>query len=108
MEPPPTTVRYRLLIAPELGTGLGNAVHVGLDVLSADENAPLVFTGLPRRIAEIRDELHLVRTPDGSLFGKRTHTTAHDLQAVMRSPRLKRFAPELETGGEILGEGTAT
>ena len=55
------TVCYRLLVEPELGTGLGNTVFVGLELRDAD-HAELMFSGLERRIETIRGELDRVRT----------------------------------------------
>jgi hypothetical protein len=99
---PKTTVRYRLLAHPELGTGLGNTVYVGLDVLDADTMAPLVFEGLPRRIEEIRDALEGARVYDGSLFERSTHSTARYLRSAMA--RMDRFEPVLIAGAEILAD----
>jgi hypothetical protein len=100
LEPRRTTVRYRLFVYPELGRGLGNTVHVGVDVEDADQMAPLVFEGLPRRVEQIRDALAGVRAYDHFLFGRPTRTSARYLRSVMR--RLERLAPELVAGAEIL------
>jgi hypothetical protein len=97
----PTTVSYRLLARPELGTGLGNTVLIGLDVENADQMAPLVFEGLPARIEEIRRALENVGTFTGHLFGASTTATARELRSVMRTSRMKLFAPELLAGAEI-------
>jgi hypothetical protein len=97
----PTTVSYRLLARPELGTGLGNTVLVGLDVENADQMAPLIFEGLPNRIDEMRRALKSVRTFTGHLFGASTASTARELRSVMGSSRMKLFAPELIAGAEM-------
>jgi hypothetical protein len=100
-ERPPTTVLYRLLARPELGSGLGNTVLVGLDVENADQMAPLVFEGLPARIDEIRRALENVGTFSGHLFGSRSHSTARALRSVMNSAEMTLFTPELVAGAEI-------
>jgi hypothetical protein len=97
----PTTVSYRLLARPELGTGLGNTIHIGLDVENADQMAPLIFEGLPMRVEEVRRVLKSVKTFTGHLFGASTVSTARELRSVMGSSRTKLFAPELLAGAEI-------
>jgi hypothetical protein len=97
----PTTVSYRLLARPELGTGLGNTVLIGLDVENADQPAPLVFEGLPNRIEEMRRALDNVRTFTGHLFDASFYATARELRSVMGSSRMSLFTPELIAGAEI-------
>ncbi len=101
-ERPNTTVRYRVLVQPNLGTGTGNTVYVGLDVADADQLSPLIFDGLPKRIAEIRRVLDGVRACDGQLLDTRSPVSARDLHSVVVSSEMKRFAPELIAGAEIL------
>ncbi len=79
----PTTISYRVTVHPEMGTGLGNTVLVGLDVQSADQRAPLVYEGLPKRIEEVRESLGQVRISNGQLFGDPKNATARELRSLM-------------------------
>ncbi len=94
------TVCYRLLVEPELGTGLGNTVFVGLELRDADDHAELMFSGLERRIETIRGELDRVRTYTGHLFSIDGPTNARDLASAMAS--MRRYAPELVLGKELV------
>jgi hypothetical protein len=97
---PQGTLCYRLLIEPEKGAALGNTVYVGLDVKDADEMGKLLFTGLPRRISEIRKELGFARTFTGHLFSPTHPTTARELASAMAS--MEAYAPLLVKGSELL------
>lgn len=97
---PVTTVQYRLLVNPALGTGAGNTVHVGLDVQYGDQPARLVFEGLPRRIEQIRaaiDSIPSLQQPVDS----QDPMTARELRAAMASSEMTGFAPALIKGDEI-------
>jgi hypothetical protein len=96
-----TTVCYRVLGDPELGTGLGNVVFVGLDVETADQLGPLAFDGLRKRIATIRSALDNASALGGHLFDTASYTTARHLRAAMKSSGMQLFAPELIAGADI-------
>ncbi len=97
---PRTTVSYRLLVNPALGTGAGNTVHVGLDAQYGDQLAPLVFEGLPRRNEQVREALDSVLSTRSEIDTRRP-TTPLDLRATMASPEMAVFAPVLVKGQEI-------
>ncbi|MGE0403189.1 MAG: hypothetical protein AB7T06_41160 [Kofleriaceae bacterium] len=99
---PSGTFCYRLLVALDQGETLGNTVYVGLDVSDQDARAPLVFSGLARRIETIREALEDVRTFDGHLFATTGTTDARHLESVMVSRHMQCFRPTLVRGEEIL------
>lgn len=102
---PVGTVCYRLLVDPELGTGLGNTVFVGLELRDAHDHAELMFSGLERRIELIRGELNDVRTYTGHLFSTDGPTSARELASAMAS--MRRYAPELVLGTELVQQARA-
>jgi|GEM_PF-2731785 len=93
------TVCYRLLVEPELGTGLGNTVFVGLELRDADDHAELMFSGLERRIEIIRGAGQRSYV-HGHLFSVDGPTNARDLASAMAS--MRRYAPELVLGKELV------
>ena len=93
------TVCYRLLVEPELGTGLGNTVFVGLELRDADDHAELMFSGLERRIEIIRGAGQRSYV-HGHLFSIDGPTNARDLASAMAS--MRRYAPELVLGKELV------
>lgn len=97
---PRGTVCYRLLVEPEKGSGLGNTVYVGLDVKDADELGQLLFSGLPRRVSEIRKELGFACILTGHTFEPAGPTTARELASAMATTR--PYAPLLVKGKELL------
>lgn len=97
---PQGTVCYRLLVRPSEGTGLGNTVYVGLDVTDAEELGALLFSGLPRRVAEIRHELQFATTYTGHTFDPLHPTTARTLASAM--PSMQAYAPLLVRGAHLL------
>ncbi|MGE0403190.1 MAG: hypothetical protein AB7T06_41165 [Kofleriaceae bacterium] len=102
---PVGTFCYRLLVEPELGTGLGNTVFVGLEIVDHADRARLLFSGLDKRVEVVREELSFARMFDGHSFSTNGPTSARELSSAMGS--MKAFVPELVRGHEILQQISA-
>ncbi len=96
------TVRYRLMADPGQGDRPHRIVYVGLDVAYGDQLAPVLFEGMPHKVARIRDALDGACSAEtGHRFDLTYPATARALRAVLASGEMSEYEPLLVAGEEI-------
>ena len=87
-------MRWKLTYLPML------FVDVSLEADHGDDHGKLAFQGDAYPVSVVRDYLLQSHGLDGHILAE--ETTPADLNAAMRSEWMKRFAPELVSGAELL------